>query len=136
MSELTKTFNKSGAKPAPPPFSLRLTFEERAMLEKAAGGMPLGAYIRAQLLENQQSYHRRAQRRPVKDHQALGHVIGELGKARIANNLNQLAKAVHTGSLPVTPDTEKAILEACAGVENMRGMLMMALDFLPKESPS
>ena len=30
----------------PPPFSLRLTFEERARLEKEAAGMALGAYIR------------------------------------------------------------------------------------------
>jgi len=29
-----------------PPFSLRLTFEERARLEELAGDMPLGAYIR------------------------------------------------------------------------------------------
>ena len=28
-----------------PPFSLRLTFEERARLEELAGDMPLGAYI-------------------------------------------------------------------------------------------
>ncbi len=31
------------------PFSLRLTFEERAALEAAAGDMPLGAYIKAVL---------------------------------------------------------------------------------------
>jgi len=36
-------------KTTPPPFSLRLTFEERAQLEREAGDMPLGAYIRSRL---------------------------------------------------------------------------------------
>jgi hypothetical protein len=34
----------------PPPFSLRLTYEERAILEAEADGKPLGAYIRERLL--------------------------------------------------------------------------------------
>ena len=33
------------------PFSLRLTFEERKQLNSDAGNMPLGAYIREQLLD-------------------------------------------------------------------------------------
>jgi len=33
------------------PFSLRLTFEERAQLEKEAAGMPLGRYIRQKALD-------------------------------------------------------------------------------------
>lgn len=131
MDNFTKNFNKS--KPKPAPFSLRLTLEERAILEKAAGNTPLGAYIRARLLNDAQSYLRKRQKRPIKDHQALGHVLGELGKARLANNLNQLAKAANIGALLVTPDTEKAIQEACLAVQHMRTMLMMALDFLPKE---
>ncbi len=40
------------AEDAPAPFSLRLTFEERAALEQAAGDMPLGAYIRDQVLRD------------------------------------------------------------------------------------
>ena len=32
-----------------PPFSLRLTFEERAKLERDAAGMALGAYMRSRL---------------------------------------------------------------------------------------
>ncbi len=91
--------------------------------------MPLGAYIRSQVLQGQETRHRRKSRRPIKDHQAFGQVLGELGKSRIANNLNQLAKAVNTDTLPVTPDTEKAIRDACADVQYMRTMLMKALDF-------
>ncbi len=126
--------NQGQSKESSAPFSLRLTFEERAILDKAAGDMPLGAYIRSQLLQKESYRRRRRRKKPVKDHQALGAVLGQLGRSRIANNLNQLAKAVHTGSLPVTPDTEKAIHEACSGVQQMRAMLMMALDFLPYDS--
>jgi hypothetical protein len=32
------------------PFSLRLTFEERAKIESRAGNMPIGAYIKSVLL--------------------------------------------------------------------------------------
>jgi hypothetical protein len=96
----------------PAPFSLRLTFEERSALEQAAGDMPLGAYIRAELFQNKKTRHRRRYKRPVKDRQVLGQLLGLLGEARLANNLNQLAKAANTGSLPVTPETEKALREA------------------------
>jgi hypothetical protein len=76
----------------PAPFSLRLTFEERAALEQAAGDMPLGAYIRAQVFKDGKTRKRRRYKRPVKDHQALGQLLGALGEARLANNLNQLAR--------------------------------------------
>lgn len=120
------------AEDAPAPFSLRLTFEERASLEQAAGDMPLGAYIRSQVFKDGKARSRRRYKRPVKDHQALGQLLGALGEARLANNLNQLAKAVHTGSLPVTPETEKALRDACAEIHQMRSLLMRALGFSPK----
>lgn len=89
--------------------------------------MPLGAYIRGRLFEGQPTKKRRRRKRPIKDHQALGKLLGELGKAKLANNLNQLAKAVNSGSLPVTPDTEKALREACAEVQWLRKTLLEAL---------
>jgi hypothetical protein len=54
-------------------------------------------------------------------------VLASLGQSRIANNLNQLAKAVNIGALPVTPETESEIVEACAAVSAMRRDLMRAL---------
>jgi hypothetical protein len=94
--------------------------------------MPLGAYIRDQVFKDGKARTRRRYKRPVKDHQALGQLLGALGEARLANNLNQLAKAVHTGSLPVTSETEKALREACAEIHQMRSLLMRALGFSPK----
>lgn len=94
--------------------------------------MPLGAYIRFRLFD-EPAAHRSARRanRPVKNHQALASVLGELGKSRIANNLNQLAKAANSGSLPLTPETEKSLQEACAGVQWLRTTLMQVLGLQP-----
>ncbi len=127
----TPPINSSKNSTLPTPFSLRLTFEERAALENAAGNSPLGAYIRSKLFEGSEAPRkvRTRTRQPLKDDKALGALLGELGKARIANNLNQLAKAANTGSLPVTPDTEKALQDACGAVQNMRGLLMQALGY-------
>jgi len=110
----------------PPPFSLRLTTEEKAALKRAAGTMPLGAYIRSKLL-GEAARQRVTHRSPVKDERALAQLLGELGKARLSNNLNQLAKAANTGSLAVTPETEQAIQEACRDVQWMRARLIAAL---------
>ena len=53
-----------------PPFSLRLTVEERQKLDAAAGPQTLGDYIRSQLFETP-SVRKARFRRPVQDEQAL-----------------------------------------------------------------
>jgi len=111
---------------APPPFSLRLTAEEKAELLRRAGKTPLGAYIRSRLLDGTET-KRRASRRPVQDEQALARLLGELGKAKLANNLNQLAKAAHTGTLPLSADTVQAITDSCRDVRWMRDTLVTTL---------
>ena len=111
----------------PPPFSLRLTLEERARLEAEAGDLPLGAYIRERLLGDDVAPRTRRGNSPVKDKEALGRVMGALGATRLSANLNQLAKAVNTGSLPVTPETEAELQEACRKIADMRADLLRAL---------
>lgn len=111
-----------------PPFSLRLTFEERAKLERDAAGMALGAYIRSRLLDPETVAPRKRGKFPVKDHQALAQLLGLLGQSRLANNVNQLARAANTGSLAVTPDTEEALMSATAYINHMRQLLIQALD--------
>ena len=114
-------------KTSPPPFSLRLTFEERAQLEQEAGNMPLGAYIRERMFKNPDLAPRRRGKRPVKDYQALAKVLGELGRSRLANILSQLAKAANSGSLPVTTQTEVELRLACAAIQAIRHDLIEAL---------
>lgn len=119
---MKKAFNKR-----PAPFSLRLTFEERARLEKAASGISLSAYIKWRIFDPDKPPPRKRGKAPVKDHKVLAALLAKLGQSRLASNLNQLAKAVHTGSLPVTPDTEKDIRRAAQDVHDMRALLILAL---------
>lgn len=122
---------KSTASKPPKPFSLRLTFEERAQLEAAAGDLPLGAYIRWRLLDPENNPPvvppRRRNKNPVKDHQALIQVLGKLGQTRIANNLNQLTRLANMGSLEVSPDVEAELIEAARHIAEMRHDLIVAL---------
>lgn len=139
MSTLRHNFNAiaapKAAKPAPPPFSLRLTFEERQQLEADAGDMPLGAFIRKRLLGDGAAHRKRKGNSPVKDKAALARVLGALGQSRLSSNLNQLAKAVNTGSLPVTPETEADLKAACRDIAALRADLLRALGKMPDEGP-
>lgn len=108
------------------PFSLRLSFEEKAALKKMAGNEPLGAYIKAVLFDEARTGVRRS-KSVARDGKAVGRALGDLGKSRLSQNLNQIAKAVNMGALPVTPETEGEIQDACRAVKDMRDALMAAL---------
>ena len=110
------------------PISLRMTFEEKANLEKAAAGMSLSAYIRWKLFDPTTPPPVRRGAFPVKDFRALAQLLAMLGQSRLANNMNQLAKAANSGSLPMTPETEQALLMAVREVSYMRALLIQALD--------
>ena len=117
-------------KPRTRPFCIRLTDEEKDLLSDRAGKLPLGVYVRGLILASDEQAPRRRYRKPrtpVKDHEALARVLSALGQSRIANNLNQLAKAVNIGVLPVSPETEQDIGEACSAVRAMREALIVAL---------
>ena len=140
MSILSHNVNEiaaeeSEAKKYPPPFSLRLTTEERARLEAEAAGKPLGAYVRARLFGADAVPRKRRGNSPVKDQEALGRVLGALGQSRLSSNLNQLAKAANTGSLPVTPETEADLKTACREVLALRADLLRALGKSPEGGP-
>ena len=137
MSTLDHTFNDRAtrADKYPPPYSIRFTFEERAKLDSKRGRLPLSAYIREQLFGEEAAPRKRLGNSPVKDAEALGRVLGALGGSRLSSNLNQLAKAVNTGSLPVTPETEAELSEACKEIKRLRLDLLRALGKSPGASP-
>lgn len=116
--------------PKTTPFCLRFTDDERTQLETAAGGLPLGTFIRGLVLGAEMKPYRARNRNPVKDHEALGRVLGTLGQSRLSQNLNQIAKAIHVGTLEVTPQTEAEIVAACGAVALMRADLMRALGLI------
>ena len=140
MSQLQQQFSQITApepceQPVPakrkkaPPFSLRLSKEERQKLEAAAAGMPLGAFIKAKVFEGELKPRRTRGHAPVKDHAALARALGMLGNLRLANNLNQLAKAANRGALPLSPEVEDELMATCAAVLAIRAELMRALGY-------
>lgn len=124
-------FDKS-ADGAPPkrraaPYSLRLSSADREKLERDALGMSLAAYIRWRLFDPDKPPPRKRGKAPVKDEQALSGLLAQLGQSRLSNNLNQLARAVNTGSLPVSADVEAELRHAVAEIVAMRVLLIEAL---------
>ena len=118
-----------------PPFSIRLSQTERARLAVEAAGAPLGAYIKAKVLGETPPLRVRRTGLAIEDRQALAQVLALLGRSNLANNLNQLARAVHTGSLLVTPETEAEIMAALEAVRDLRRLLLVALGLKADGSP-
>lgn len=119
-------YHKPRRKPRPAPFSIRLSDAERAQLEAEAKGAPLGAYIKAKALEGEPLRIRRSGS-SVQDQTALVRVLALLGQSHLANNLNQLARAANSGSLPMTPETEACLRQALDDVRVLRRLLITAL---------
>ncbi len=112
------------------PFCIRLTVAERERLLKEAGGVRLGTYVKAKVLGEPLRARRASVQ--VEDREDLARILALLGRSHLANNLNQLAKAVNTGSLPLTPETETELLEAIRDVRALRVLLMQALGLRPE----
>lgn len=108
------------------PFSLRLTFEERAKIESHAGNMPIGAYIKSVLLTEDAPKYRTRKKGPVSDQVALAIVLAKLGESRFASNLNQLARAANIGSFVFDEDSKRLIDDACVHITEIRALLLSA----------
>lgn len=118
---------ESEKKEYPKPISVRFTDEERAELERKAGDLTLSAYVRSRCVGDAAPAHRTKGKRPVKDEEALGRVLGALGRSQLSNNLNQLAKAAHSGTLGLQEDTEAALQKAAYDIAYIRMTLIKAL---------
>lgn len=103
---------------------LRVTPEEKAKFIKLADGTPVSRYIIDAILK----HGKRAPKSLRKlDKDSIAQLLGVLGKSRISNNINQLAKAANSGSLPVNEDVIKALNESVAAILWMRDTLIKAL---------
>lgn len=121
-------------KKRPAPFSIRLSQDERAKLEAEAKGIPLGAYVKAKALGAPPIALRRVGA-SLADQSALAKLLALLGRSRLANNINQIAYAVNTGSLPVTPETEAELAGALRDVRDVRRLLLVALGLKAGDTP-
>ncbi|MCG7870489.1 MAG: hypothetical protein JAZ11_00110 [Candidatus Thiodiazotropha lotti] len=110
----------------PAPFSLRLSEEERAALDRLARGQPWATYIKSVVFSDLRPPIR-TKGHVIQDRKLFAQLLGLLGQSRLSQNVNQLAKASNSGSLPVTPETEKEIKEAAAAIRRMRSLLIEAM---------
>lgn len=108
------------------PLSVRLNDQEFDLLRQRAGDLPLSTFLKQTALgDDAPPVRRRA--RPTPDQRLLALVLAALGQSRLASNLNQLAKAANSGSLPVSAETEAQLCQACRDVWLIRKALLMAL---------
>lgn len=105
------------------PVSIRLTEEERSQLEIEAGSAPLSVHLRARLLAGTGLRRAETHFRYVD----FGRLLSQLGQSNISSSLADLAEAARNGALPVNPDTERALNDACSAVMTMRSELLQAL---------
>jgi hypothetical protein len=113
------------------PVSVRLTKEERALLEKRAGGIGLSTYLKATVLGDGVRSRRKVP--PSADQVLLARVLGQLGAVGIASYLRSLAEAAESGSLHLDDLTVTELKQACAAVLAMQVDLMRALGKAPSE---
>ncbi|WP_051540872.1 hypothetical protein [Ahrensia sp. 13_GOM-1096m] len=111
------------------PFAIRLSDAERVELERRAGEMALGTYIKTALFADGDDRRRRGARAPVKDHAALAQVLACLGQSCLGESMQQLSDAAKSGTLYIDDDVPKAIEQACEDIVVMRLLLMRALGF-------
>lgn len=130
--------NKTPKTKYPPPFSMRFTEEERKVLETAAAGRPLAAYIRWLIFKEDMPEMPKKRTRGETadiDQKAIAKLIGALGQSRISANINQLAKAANSGSLPVNHDVVESLNESVTAIQWMRDTLIKALGLKPQSEP-
>lgn len=140
---LNEPFNLSASAPKDvnfrkrrfPPFSLRLSAEERIRLVDEAAGAPLGSYIKAKVLGSALPVRMRRTGLAIEDRTALAQVLALLGRSRVANNLNQLAHLANIGALPMTPETEDELRATLGDVRAIRSLLMTALGLKAEAAP-
>lgn len=108
--------------------ALRCSRKQRAELERRAAGRPIGPYLRTVLFpanDNEAPPQPTRTRAPAKDAAALAKALALLGPA--ATTLKFIAHGIASGALPLSPDTEAAVLKACADIRDAKALLMKAL---------
>jgi hypothetical protein len=57
--------------------------------------------------------------------------LAALGASRIPSNFNQIALAINTGTLVISPDIDKQVLEGCTLIREMRDFLIIQQGLKP-----
>lgn len=106
--------------------SVPLSPEQMAQLARRAGQRPLSAYTRDQLFPvNDNNPPKSSRPRSAGREKFAAKALALLGPTSTA--LKAITHAVASGLLPFAPDTEAAVLKACADIAEIKALLMKAL---------
>jgi len=119
--------NSSQKKKRPSPLSLRLSEEERSLLEDQAGRQSLNAYIKNRLFGKDGARSKSQRYKVVEDYEALARVLSALGQTGLFGNLSMLMEQIEEGKVVLSPQAEEEIAVMCACVLLMRDDLVKAL---------
>ena len=126
LNERPSTTKKS----YPQPFSIRFSEKERAELKRLTAGLPIGRFIKDAIF-NKGMRPARSRKPSIVDQKLFAQLLGAIGKSRIASNINQLAKAANSGSLPVNKEITDSLNDAVEAIKWMRETLIKALGLKP-----
>lgn len=109
--------------------SIPLTHDLKAELERRAGRRPVSVYAREVLFPANDNAPRkpRAPRHSRNDRQALAGILAKLGASQASASLAELARLARLGALPITPEAEAALFQACADIAEIKALLMKAI---------
>ena len=102
----------------PAPFCIRLSAAERAQLERDAGEMALGAYVKSRLFGGS---------RPKPLQQFAARVLAILGSLGLLDFLEALRRDQRAGLIALTPQLEAWLGRILGGIGKLRAELLAAL---------
>ncbi len=112
------------------PYSIRLSQAQRDFIRQQAQrhGLKESQWVRKRLFQEEGLIlPQHTLRVPLSHKKELAQILYLLGQSRMANNLNQIAKAVNMGTLVISPDAYHQIDESYHSIRWMRGALITGL---------
>ena len=112
-----------------PPFSMRLSDDERTEIERRASiaGLSIAGYCKSVILNKPPP---RKSRRASIDQIELSRLLGELG--RVGSNLNQIARQLNMGASVEVPEVQEALND----LAETRAAIMTALGYTDNDPDS
>lgn len=123
----TTTAKRKPKRRRPSSLSIRVSNEERAILQRKAGKRSIGAYVREKALGDEQAPRRKSQAKPSIDYVMLGQVLGKLGQSEQVSVLFLLLAAAESKRVMMAKDERAALHAACADMREVRALVMGAL---------
>lgn len=107
-------------------YTVRYSDKERKKVQANAEAMklPTSTYIRISSLSDDSRNLKRFELSTTQERKEYAQILAALGKSRISQNLNQIAYAINTGTLVLSPDVVSQITEACETLQWLRRSLI------------